>query len=135
MDEEAINLAEAKIERMKAKLKDDFDKLRQERNELILRGPITNPRIMHLDAQLIQHPLTDFPLMFVIYYRVMMVGALIYELEANPEEKHKMLVSLREHHREFCNAPERIQELLRPLWMKWVDTLNNEERKLEQGHG
>jgi hypothetical protein len=42
-----------------------------------------------------------------------------------------MLLRLREHYREFRQLPERIQEVLRPLWLEWVEVLKEEERELE----
>jgi hypothetical protein len=42
-----------------------------------------------------------------------------------------MLLRLRDHYPEFCRLPERWQELFRPLWLEWVDVLNEEERELK----
>jgi hypothetical protein len=121
-----IDLAQAR-----KNMKRDFDHMRQMRKELIWSVPLPDPRITRLDMQLIEHPLTDLSLLFEIYSRLMYVSAATYAVEATPEEKGWMLLMLRDHYREFRKAPERCQEVLRPLWLDWVEVLNEEERELE----
>src|SRR6516225_54480 len=125
-----IDLAEAR-----KNMKRDFNNMRQMRKELIWSVPITDQRITKLDMRLIEHPLTDLSLHFEIYQRMMYVTAATYAVKATPQQKHWMLLALRDCYRELCQMPERVQELLRPLWLEWVDVLNEEERELERaGH-
>jgi hypothetical protein len=99
MDDEAINLAEAKMERMEASLRDEYFRLRQLRKKLLDNLPYTHRRISQLDIELLRHPMTDFLLLWQIYLRAMDVGPRIYQTTG---DKERMLRSLRDHHREFC---------------------------------
>jgi hypothetical protein len=123
---EPIDLAEARKE-----MKRDYADMRQLRKELIWSVPITDKRITKLDMRLMEHPLTDLSLLFEIYSRVMYVSAATYAVEATPDQKRLELLRLREHYREFCKLPERMQEMLGPLWSEWVDALAEEERELK----
>ena len=127
---EPIDLAQAR-----RNMKREHNNMRQLRKELIWSVPITDRRISELDMRLIEHPLTDLSLHFEIYQRMMYVTAATYAVKATPQQKHWMLLALRDCYREFRQMPERVQELLRPLWLEWVDVLNEEERELERaGH-
>jgi hypothetical protein len=127
MNGKPIDLAEARTN-----MKREHANMRQLRRELIWSVPITDLRITRLDMQLMEHPLTDMSLLFEIYSRIMYVSAATYAVEATPAEKGWMLLRLRDHYREFCQLPERIQECLRPLWLEWVDVLAEEEQKFER---
>ena len=122
-----IDLTEAR-----RNMKRDYANMRQLRKELIWSVPITDQRITKLDMRLLEHPLTDLSLLFEIYSRIMYVTAATYAVQATPQEKRWMLLSLRDCYREFCQMPERVQECLRPFWLEWVDVLNDEERELER---
>jgi hypothetical protein len=125
---EATNFAKAQLRK--------HEMMCRRRRELMWTVPITDRRISELDIQLIEHPLTDWRLKFLIYCRIMYVGPVVYDNSASADEKHQMLLELREHYREFCQAPERVQELLRPTWLEWLDTLNIEEQEeRERAHG
>jgi hypothetical protein len=114
----------------------EYAELRRMRQELIWSVPITDQRITELDTHLIEHPLTSLPLLFEIYYRLLYVGAVIYEFGASPDEKRRMLLSLREHYHEFRRMPEPIQEILQHMWLEWVDVLQCEEEELgRKAHG
>jgi hypothetical protein len=124
---EPIDLAEAR-----KNMKREHANMRRMRKELIWSVPITDQRITKLDIRLIEHPLTDLSLLFEIYSRIMYVSAATYAVQATPQEKCWMLFMLRDHYRKFRQMPERVQECLRPLWLEWVDVLDEEERKLER---
>jgi hypothetical protein len=124
---EPIDLAEAR-----RNMKREHDNMCQMRRELIWSVPITDHRITMLDMQLMQHPLTDLSLLYEIYSRIMYVTAATYAVEATPPEKRQMLLRLREMFRELCQASERVQEVLMPLWSDWAQVLKEEEQQLER---
>jgi hypothetical protein len=80
------------------------------RQDLMWKRPIMDEEITMIDLWLLQHnPPLD--ILIPIWSRVSFCEWIFYG-DANPEQKHRMLLSLRECYREFQKLPPRWQEAL-----------------------
>jgi hypothetical protein len=100
------------------------------RKDLIRTKPIMDAQITRLDNLLLSLPNLPITVVVQIYTRALWVTACDYEQEKNPRIKHISLLCLRDHFEEFRQAPEAVQEALRPHWLEWLDVLRTEEQKL-----
>ena len=118
---EPIILADARKQMQR-----EYQHLRQWRAELIWTLPIADKRITTLDAQLVDHPLTDTHLLHEIMARAMYLTWLEYDL-FGVETKHRALVSLREVFRAIQKLPQPYQDAFAPMWFCWLQTFKEEE--------
>jgi hypothetical protein len=76
--------------------------------------------------------LTDLGLRTEILARAAYVSARMYEEEPEPFIKHLLLHMIRRHHRQFMKLPKRYSDALAPIWSKWLDVLEEEEREWKE---
>src|SRR5215831_10884343 len=80
--------------------------LNQEHSEMrIGELPCVSRHLTHLDLLLMEDPLTDLGLRVAILARCAFISALLYEEEPEPLIKHLLLLSVRQHHRQFMKLP------------------------------
>ena len=116
--------------------KDLLDYVLALRKDLIRTKPICDPGITRLDKFLLEKPdLLPLRVLVAIWTRSLWVTACAYETEKSRHVKHLSLLALRDHFEEFLEAPEAVQEALRPHWLEWLDVLQTEEQKLERANG
>ncbi len=80
------------------------------RQDLIRRVPIMDERITQIDMSLVQQKL-PLDILIAIWSRSSFCEWVFYG-DATVEQKHRMLLSLRECYREFQKLPERYREAL-----------------------
>jgi hypothetical protein len=109
---------------------DDYDyyTLIQLRIDLMHSVPITSPEITEVECKLVNHPMTKLRTHFSILSRALLVEALLYGF-ADPDTRHRTLLSLRETFDAVQRWPEPWQEAIAPLFAQWTEVLNAEERR------
>ena len=103
------------------------------RRVLLCDEPITSDKITRLDLWLARQPKLPLEVVGQVWSRMMLVSSMLYEMEKDPEQKHSLLLALREHFDEFKELPEKWQENMRPSWLGWLDTLRREELEACRG--
>jgi hypothetical protein len=102
--------------------------LNQERSEMNGELPCITRHLTNLDRVLVEDPLTDLNLRIEILARAAYVSARRYKEEPEPFIKHLVLLSIRQHHRQFMKFPKRYSDELAPIWSEWLDVLEEEEK-------
>ena len=101
----------AKIISMKKKEDEEIHRVFLKRQDLMWTKPIMSEEITRLDMWLVQQPKLPLDCVVAIWSRAMFCDWVFYG-DANPEQKHRMHLSLRDCFREFQKLPERWQEAL-----------------------
>jgi hypothetical protein len=104
--------------------------LNQERSEMNGELPCISRHLTKLDAILMDDPLTDLSLRTLMLARAAYVSARMYQEDPEPIIKHLLLLSIRCHHRQFMKLPKPYSDALAPIWSKWLDVLEEEEKEL-----
>jgi hypothetical protein len=115
-------------------LKDEYVELVCRRTNLMYRAPNSpehigiqlSPEIRDIERNLLDHPLTNIHMQCAILARVAWMEAMLYGI-ADPDLKHRMLLSLREHYREIQRLPKAWRDAFAPIWAMWMDNLEWEE--------
>jgi hypothetical protein len=99
------------------------------RQDLMRKVPIMDERITRIDMWLVQQKL-PLDILIAIWSRASYCEWVFYG-DANPEQKHRMHLSLRESYRAFQKLPERWQEALWSIgWGRWyAEFLDQEEEE------
>lgn len=103
------------------------------RQDLMRKLPIMDARITRIDTWLLQQKL-PLDILIAIWSRASYCEWVFYG-DANPEQKHRMLLSLRESYRAFQKLPERWREALWSIgWGRWyAEFLDQEEEEAANG--
>ena len=104
--------------------------LDQERSEMrIGELPCISRHLTHLDLLLMEDPLTDLGLRIASIARCAFISARLYEEEPEPIIKHILLLSIRQHHRQFMRLPAPVRKAGAWIWGTWLDVLEEEEER------
>jgi hypothetical protein len=87
-----------------------------------------SPDFIRTVRKLVNHPLTNIHMHYAIFARVAWAEAVLYDL-ADLEQKHRMLLSLRDSYRQIKRLPEVWQEAFAPVLAHWLEVLNEEEER------
>jgi hypothetical protein len=99
------------------------------RQDLMHKASIMDERITRIDAWLLQYKL-PMEMLIAIWSRATYVEWFSYNYhELSPEQKHLMLLNLRECFKEFEKLPQRWQEALWSGYSRWHSTFLFEEEK------
>ena len=103
------------------------------RQDLMRKVPIMDERITRIDTWLLQQK-PPLDILITIWARASYCEWIFYG-DANPEQKHRMLLSLRECYRGFQKLPERWQEALWSIgYGRWyAEFLDQEEAEACNG--
>jgi hypothetical protein len=102
------------------------------RQDLMWKRPIMDEEITMIDMWLLQQKL-PFDILIAIWSRASFCEWIAYG-DANPEQKHRMLLNLRECYREFQKLPERWQEALWSIgYGRWHAEFADEEMEAANG--
>jgi hypothetical protein len=88
----------------------------------------SSPEFINIVRTLINHPLTNIHMQYAIFCRVAWAEAVLYGL-ADLDQKHKMLLSLRDSYRQIQRLPEAWQEAFAPVLLHWWEVLTEEEER------
>jgi hypothetical protein len=113
----------------------DLGEVLAKRRALMCEEPIISSNITRLDVWLLNHPGLTLEELGQIWVRAMLASSILYQLEKDPDQKHSMLLSLKEDFDEFRKLPEKWQENMRPYWLPWLNVLNVEEAQLGRANG
>ena len=102
--------------------------LAQERSEMNGELPCITRHLTNLDGILAEDQLTDLRLRVEMLARAAYISALRYKEEPEPIIKHLLLLSIRQHHRQFMKLPAAVREGFAPMWGEWLSVLEEEER-------
>src|SRR5262249_60489901 len=91
----------------------DLGSVLAKRRALMCNEPIISSAITRLDLWLCDQPELTLQEIEDIWTRMMIVSSLMYELEKDSEQRHTILVAVREHFDEFKKLPEKWQERVR----------------------
>jgi hypothetical protein len=104
------------------------------RQDLMWKRPIMDEEITRIDLWLLQHK-PPLDILVAIWSRLSFCEWIAYG-DANPEQKHRMLLNLRECYREFQKLPERWQEALWSIgYGRWHAELMEQEEEEARANG
>ena len=110
----------------------DLRSVLAKRRTLMCTEPIISSKITRLDLWLSEQPGLTLEEIGQIWMRMLIVSSIEYGLERDPEQKHSLLLIMREHFDAFRKLPEKWQEPIRPAWLPWFDVLDREEREWDE---
>ena len=94
------------------------------RRDLLETGSIFSHEITKLDAFLIKQ--SDVPLheLVRIWARAQYIFLDVYlDPDIDNEIKHRVLLHMKAHYEEYRRMPQRVQDLLAPMWGSWHSAL------------
>jgi hypothetical protein len=91
-----------------------------QRRDLCQTEPLSSDKITELDLWLVKQPDVPSYALVQIWARAMYIFLDIYlDPDADDESKHYALLGLKAHYQEYKSMPQRVQDLLAPLWGSW----------------
>lgn len=100
------------------------------RRDLLETGSIFSPIITELDAFLVKQPDVPLDVLIQIWARLTYIFLDIYlDPDVDQARKRDVLLHMKAHYQEYKSMPQRVQDLLAPMWGAWHAALLIEEEE------
>jgi hypothetical protein len=87
------------------------------RRDLLETESIFSPNITFIDAWLVKQPDVPLSALIQIWSRCMYCFLDIYlDPDVDDDTKHRLLLHMKAHWQEYRRMPQRVQDLLAPMW-------------------